>query len=216
MRKLASTYLSAYDKLINAYEEIANALPRFDTLSKTFKERPDFQAVLAGFYCDILDFHRRAYRFFRATAWKRFFDSAWGRFDRHFAGIIESLKNHADLIDRSANAYEIAAAQQMREILLESVRKWEKERAENEFVQVINWLNIKDFIQEDDVHRLDSECHKGTADWFLQHAKVTKWIEVGHHRSLWVNGTPGCGKVIPAFAVRLCLCSQARAYSVAS
>ena len=40
-------------------------MPRFDRLSATFKYEPDFQQVMGLFYTDILEFHRRAYKFFR-------------------------------------------------------------------------------------------------------------------------------------------------------
>jgi len=40
-------------------------MPRFDRLSAAFIDDPDFQQVLGLFYADILEFHRRAYKFFR-------------------------------------------------------------------------------------------------------------------------------------------------------
>ena len=44
---------------------IGEAMPRFDKLSAAFAEDSDFQQILGLFYADILDFHRRAYKFFR-------------------------------------------------------------------------------------------------------------------------------------------------------
>lgn len=55
----------AMEKLITAYGQIAEALPRFDRLSAAFQDNPDFQRVVAVVYADILDFHREAYEFFR-------------------------------------------------------------------------------------------------------------------------------------------------------
>jgi len=63
--QLASDYLSSFEKLISAYARIAENLPRFDRLSATFRASPDFHQVLAMVYSDILEFHRRAYKFFR-------------------------------------------------------------------------------------------------------------------------------------------------------
>jgi hypothetical protein len=63
--QLASDFLSSFDKLIGAYVRIAENLPRFDRLSVTFQGTSDFQQVLAMVYSDILEFHRRAYKFFR-------------------------------------------------------------------------------------------------------------------------------------------------------
>lgn len=40
-------------------------MPRFDKLSTAFKDDPEFLQVMGHFYEDILEFHRRAYKFFR-------------------------------------------------------------------------------------------------------------------------------------------------------
>ncbi|KAL1643556.1 hypothetical protein SLS58_004916 [Diplodia intermedia] len=71
---LSSEYLSSFEKLIDAYAQIAETIPRFDRLSAAFQNEAGFQELLAMFYADILDFHRRAYKFF---PWQRFFDSSW-------------------------------------------------------------------------------------------------------------------------------------------
>ena len=63
--QIAQANLSALDKLIDAYAMIGEAMPRFDKLSAAFKDDRDFQQVLGQFYEDILEFHRRAYKFFR-------------------------------------------------------------------------------------------------------------------------------------------------------
>ena len=42
-------------------------MPRFDKLSTTFKDDTDFHQVMGLFYADILEFHRRAYKFFRRS-----------------------------------------------------------------------------------------------------------------------------------------------------
>jgi len=62
--QVASDYASAFDKLLAEYRHIADVLPRFDRLSETFRENPDFQHMLAMVYVDILAFHEKAYKFF--------------------------------------------------------------------------------------------------------------------------------------------------------
>jgi hypothetical protein len=63
--QLAKDHLSAFEKLIAAYGRIAENLPRFDRLSNAYKNNPDFQQVLAVVYSDILEFHRKAYKYFK-------------------------------------------------------------------------------------------------------------------------------------------------------
>lgn len=44
---------------------IGEVMPRFDKLSSAFIDDPEFLHVMGHFYEDVLEFHRRAYKFFR-------------------------------------------------------------------------------------------------------------------------------------------------------
>jgi hypothetical protein len=57
--------LSAFDKLIGAYAKIADMMPRLDRLEHALRNDHNFQNVLALVYADIVEFHRRAYKFVR-------------------------------------------------------------------------------------------------------------------------------------------------------
>ena len=57
--------MSAFEKIMDAYDRIAKVLPRLDRLGTAFKDNADFQQVLAFVYSDILKFHQQAYTFFR-------------------------------------------------------------------------------------------------------------------------------------------------------
>jgi hypothetical protein len=50
---------------VDAYAQIAEAMPHFDRLESAFNDDPQFRMVLAMVYADIVEFHRRAYKFFR-------------------------------------------------------------------------------------------------------------------------------------------------------
>ena len=58
-------YKEAYEELINAYAELAKNLPRFDRLSHAFRDKVEFQLILADVYSDLLDFHRGMYKIAR-------------------------------------------------------------------------------------------------------------------------------------------------------
>ncbi len=64
-QQVAHEHLSAFEKLIDAYALIGEAMPRFDRFVATFKEHADFQIVVSTFYADILEFHRCAYKYVR-------------------------------------------------------------------------------------------------------------------------------------------------------
>ncbi|KAK4986013.1 hypothetical protein LTR66_008008 [Elasticomyces elasticus] len=201
MLQIASDYVTAFEKLIDAYGQIAETLPRFDRLSAALRETPDFQNVLAVVYADILEFHRRAYKFFTATGWKRFFDSAWSRFDDRFKGILDSLKKNADLVDREANSHQIVLMQDWRAKALEDIEKRVKDNSKQQFVTVLNWLDAGKDEQENQLDTLAGKCHQGTCDWLFQQPKVASWLDDGSGPLvLWLKGKPGSGKSV--------LCSQ--------
>lgn len=64
LSQIASDSIDAFEKLIEAYSDIGEALPRFGLLADALRGNQDFQNVLALYYCDILSFHQRAYRLF--------------------------------------------------------------------------------------------------------------------------------------------------------
>lgn len=57
--------MAAFDKLIEAYDKIAETLPQLDRLSNASTNNPTLLAKLALYYTDVLEFHRRAYKFVR-------------------------------------------------------------------------------------------------------------------------------------------------------
>jgi hypothetical protein len=63
--KLASAHIAIFDKLMDAYTRITEMIPQLDRLESVFKDDPRFQMVSALVYTDILEFHGRAYKFFR-------------------------------------------------------------------------------------------------------------------------------------------------------
>lgn len=129
---------------------IGEAMPRFQRLSAAFKDDPEFLQVMGLFYEDILEFHGRAYKYFRQrgalrpssslchikttqltdhTAWKMVFDSLWKSFNLRFQAILQSLRKHRDLIDYEANALNITEAKAWRHEQLDLMLQWRVERA---------------------------------------------------------------------------------------
>ena len=107
------------------------------------------------------------------------------------------MRYHAELVDKEANAWNVATIQEWRSTHLEEVRKMEKQRSEDLFARVIVWLELKDYVREDEDH-LDSlaeRCHPQSSNWLFEHSKVQHWLgNRGQHTSLWLNGKPGSGE----------------------
>ncbi|KAI9791132.1 MAG: hypothetical protein M1816_004363 [Peltula sp. TS41687] len=194
MLQLASDYTTAFEKLITAYGQIADVLPRFDRFSAAFKENHDFQQVLGFVYADILEFHGRAYQFFRKRGWRCFFSSCWARFDLRFKGILESLAKNCELVDREAASIGIVEAKAWRTKAMEEMAEKEKQSSIVQFQAVVSWLQVGDSVQEDELDQYLRRCHVGTCDWITRNSKISAWMRQGmEQKILWLKGKPGSG-----------------------
>ncbi|RFU25501.1 hypothetical protein B7463_g10833, partial [Scytalidium lignicola] len=113
--QVSSEYVEAFEQIIKGYSKIAESLVRFEVLGEAFRSNLDFQHTIAVFYADILQFHKHAYKFVKRGGWRLLFLTSWGRFQRRFDNILEDMKRHGELVDKEANAYDIAEARQMRQ-----------------------------------------------------------------------------------------------------
>ncbi|KAL8822738.1 MAG: hypothetical protein Q9191_006533, partial [Dirinaria sp. TL-2023a] len=203
--QIAQSHISALESLIDAYAMIGEAMPRFERLSSAFKDDANFQRVVGLFYEDILEFHRRAYKYFRRRAWMMFFESFWKNFDYRFQRILENLRKHRDLIDQEANAIDISEAKKWRNDCLESIQQWrmerasaiektERERLGTQVREAVAWFGATG-EQDEILARISRAC--GPTHWTLENEKMKMWLGGSRHNLLlWLDGNPGAGKSV--------------------
>ncbi|KAH7163473.1 hypothetical protein B0J13DRAFT_634785 [Dactylonectria estremocensis] len=206
--KIASDYVEAFERIISAYSRIAESLTRFELLSEALGRSLAFQETLAIFYSDILKFHRESYTFVKRSGWKTFFLSSWGRFQRRFDTLIEDLKAHEDLVDKTANAVNIAHAAKLREQLstwrterLEELAKQENEDFARQYQAIVGWMKLDDADQQVIFDSIATEGakHPGTCDWILKQKSLVSWMKAKPETPfLWLEGNPGTGKSVIA------------------
>ena len=139
--------------------------------------------------------------------WRLFFRTTWGRFDRHFDVILDSLNQHGELIDKEAAARNIADTQALLKQLdakrtetLEKAQSEEKAKIGKQYQAILARLQINESDQisiwETLVEALGDES---TCAWVLKDEKVASWLdEKGNTRSLWLQGSAGIGKSVIA------------------
>ncbi|RYO63735.1 hypothetical protein AA0116_g4050 [Alternaria tenuissima] len=201
MMQLATDHISAFEKLLAAYSQIAAMLPRFDRLGTALQDKPDFQQALAVVYSDILTFHQHAYKLFRRNGWICFFKSSWGQFGSRFNCILDSLSKHATLVDQEANAYLVSETMQWRREALLTVANTEKDRSTAQLTAALAWLGLETVphcgqaYQDNQLDKLIKDCCDGTTDWILKHQRMRQWLQNGKGGPiLWLKGKPGSGK----------------------
>ncbi|KAK3345804.1 hypothetical protein B0T25DRAFT_460566 [Lasiosphaeria hispida] len=206
--KVASDFVEAFEKIITAYARIAEPLARFKIFDQTYSSNVEIQQTLAIFYSDILKFHKEAYKFVRRSGWSVLFMTSWGRFQRRFDSVIEDLKTHEDLVDKTANAVGISDSRRMREELavlrretLERVAKEEEERTAAQYVAIVGWLRMDDSEQAKLFESVMTEPRKytETCDWILNQDKIVAWMRCSQESAFLVlHGNPGTGKSVLA------------------
>ena len=193
--KLARNYSSVMDKILQAFSDIADVLPRLDRLKATFPDDTNFNHVVGLIYSDIIEFHRRAYKIFRRKAWHVWFTFDWGLFERRFKLILQKLALHCDLLDKEAAAAHFSEMKQDRDKRQLEVDAYEQERQNKMAQDVFRWLSAEEDQQEDQLCRISDKRQLETCDWVLKDPQMKSWIEDDCGDAiLWMTGIPGAGK----------------------
>lgn len=119
---------------------------------------------------------------------------------------MEDMERHGDLIDKEANARNIAEARELRrDIRLwreqndERVKSFEEEQAIKQYQSIMAWMNIDESDQLAILESIMAEGrnYPGTCAWILKNPKVSSWLQQRPESPiLWLQGTPGSGKSV--------------------
>lgn len=224
--QVASTWSDSFDILLDAYEQIGKEIPLLEQYKAVFENDPHMVKVLGFIYKDILDFHKRAIRFFSGRVWRQVFRSVWSDFKTRFSGILEGLRRHKELIQAQASLLHYKQYQQDsqetmrhirqyeydREIMIEKLENLEAEGSAKKYDTVMEWIAGAQTHLDHEAFCAIRDEYKGSGDWILKHEKVQNWREADTPVSsiLWLNGIPGAGKTILASVIiEKCLSEKA-------
>ena len=183
------------EKILKAYADIGEVLPRLDRIKKTFGSTPDLHKLLALIYADIIEFHQRAYKMFRRRVWHIWFACDWGLFERRFKSIISRLASHCELLDKEAASMHFLEMKEMRDRHILEEEAAEKHRRDEMAQAVFSWLSAAEDAQEDYLHRLSDQRVLGTCDFILEDNQISSWVDgESGPEVIWMSGKPGGGK----------------------
>jgi archaellum biogenesis ATPase FlaH len=139
------------------------------------------------------------------------FLSWWGRFQRRFDGIIQDLREHENLVDKTANAVNISQAKRMRETVeawrqefLAKMAAEEKEHTSAQYLAIIGLLKTDGSDQARIFESIADQALKypGTCAWVTKQAKLSAWMRCSQGCSFLIfHGHPGTGKSVLATQV---------------
>lgn len=197
---MASTWAEAFDILLDAYKQIGENFPLLLQYQNLFKDNQYMQQVLEQIYSDILEFHRRALKFFKQRAWRQLFRASWKDFKTRFQGILENLRRHRDLLESQAGLVHYEASQAARLAAENSIRAIEEALFMQQRTSVQDWLCSAN-VSNDQERFTDVRSYSvNYGHWLLKRRQVSSWMDPASNAIplFWLHGIPGAGKTILA------------------
>ena len=203
IHKVACNFTEAFDTLLDAYERIGECIPLVEQYRELFTGNSHMDEALAKIYDDILEFHRRALRFFNLPTWRQIFRSVWKDFNSRFEHILQDLRRHKDLIESQATALHFQQYQVDRQMFFEKLNHLETAERKRNYSEVLQWfLGANALLDHEDICKVRQEFPNSGA-WLLKHPDYSSWKEdsVPRVSTLWLSGIPGAGKTVLASLV---------------
>ncbi|KAF5645873.1 heterokaryon incompatibility protein het-E-1 [Fusarium tjaetaba] len=212
---VATTWTDAIRQLIDAYEEIAEALGNLAFFHTLIQSRNHLKLVLEDYFSDILRFHRCVLDVFSRPEWKRIFKWAWGSFRREVKPILESLKRkHALLSDDKLQSHAILkevqdsdqyAKDQFSNLQtsLDDIRSTlASEQLQSKALQSREMKTYLESRLDISTSRTDLQLEsqdtvdKNSGIWIFSNPIFKSWEggKSAEKRVLFLNGSPGSGK----------------------
>jgi hypothetical protein len=169
--------------------------------------------VLAWMYLDILEFHKRAIRFFsgqgkksplfnalivliQSLVWRQIFRAAWKDFDARFKGTLESLRRHKDLIESQATVIHFQQYQADTRKFMQQLDNQEKIERERKYLRSLEWISGAQSKLDHESFCDTRKEFPGSGKWILTQEDIQNWKDedIPMTSALWLNGIPGAGK----------------------
>lgn len=171
-----------------------------------YSKNTDVQKALSLFYADILRFHKNAYNLVRRGGWHILFATSSGRFQRQFQHVLDDLKAHEALIDKTATTAELQdvrslleSVQSDQEARKEAAARHEENLVASQLAQIITLLQMDDSHQLNLLETILSEAGEvvGAGSWAIKQPRIKSWASrTGQTRFLVLHGHPGTGKSV--------------------
>ncbi|KAF5584313.1 Nacht domain-containing protein [Fusarium pseudoanthophilum] len=189
----ADVLKQSFDALVNALEEIGNALPDFRELAEMFAGNNRLQALLVLYFRDILHFYLISTKFFSMRRLKVMFEMLWPRHRDRIQVVVKHMASHRDLFRREVRMEEIRRADEMRNRELQHFVQTEEHNIAQEYASYRAHLAPKNY--DADLYRFSESVCDGTGKWLFRNESFQNWL-AGIEKAkpiLWLRGIPGAG-----------------------
>ncbi|KAH6845783.1 hypothetical protein B0I37DRAFT_381087 [Chaetomium sp. MPI-CAGE-AT-0009] len=202
--QIASSLAEAFNELLDMYERLGEELPLVQQYERLFSEDPNIKRVLGYLYKDILEFHRRALKYFQQPMWKQIFQATWKTYKSRFDDLFSDIRRHGHLIVSQATLSQIEACQGEKRLRDKQFQEIAEAESRRHLRELNGWLRAASVANDQhDYCKLRTE-YPGTGRWLLDNPTFKDWFEPWCQLIpplLWLNGIPGAGKTILASLV---------------
>ncbi|KAH8687413.1 hypothetical protein BGZ60DRAFT_363661, partial [Tricladium varicosporioides] len=205
--QIASAYTEAFDALLDAYQHIGESLPLLSQYQALLQRNPSMSKVLALIYNDILEFHKKALRYFRQRTWRQLFHATWKTFRAEFSGLLANIQRHGRLVESQANLVEFEQLFHQMEMgrvaAKADFQRRKEEEDRNRRISVRNWLSAASTEVDQERGVTTRKNNPGSGRWLLGNNQIQGWFnpEFCSAPLVWINGIPGAGKTVLASLV---------------
>ncbi|KLO80952.1 Uncharacterized protein LW93_9200 [Fusarium fujikuroi] len=218
---VATTWTDAIRQLIDAYEEIAEALGNLAFFHNLIQSRDHLKLVLEDYFSDILRFHRCVLNVFSFPEWRRMYRWAWGSFRREVKPILESLRRKQtllsdDKLQSHAILKEVQDSDQYAkgqfsnlQTSLEDIRSTlASEQLQSKTLQAQEMKTYLEIRLDVSKSRTDLQLesrdpvHETSGLWIFSDPTFKLWEggKSAENKVLFLNGSPGSDETIMRFA----------------
>ncbi|KAF5968445.1 Nacht domain-containing protein [Fusarium bulbicola] len=197
----ADVFKQSFDALVNALEEVGNALPDFCELAEMFASNNRLQELLVLYFRDILQFYLVSTKLFSMRRLKVVFEMFWPSHRDRIHVVVKHMASHRDLIRKEVRMEEIRRADEMRNRELHHFVQTEENNIAQEYASHRAHISPKSY--DADLYRFSEAVCDGTGKWLFRDQSFQNWL-AGKEKAkpiLWLRGIPGAGKTLLASSV---------------
>ncbi|KAL9094230.1 MAG: hypothetical protein Q9165_003370 [Trypethelium subeluteriae] len=188
-----------FEKLIDMFARIGDALPRFRVYAHLFPEYETLLRALSGAYLDVVHFCVDVKQVFSKSTrslvnWSITCRALWSPLKSKLDEYIVSFRWHAKQVEKEAGLSHMIEAKKARTLdeARQQLLKQNKEREER--CRIFNNLST---IRYESIHqRVKDVRHDTTGDWLLEDSSFKEWLKSSSSSSFSVWGIPGAGKTV--------------------
>ncbi|KAK2768084.1 nacht domain protein [Colletotrichum kahawae] len=194
--QVASSVITAFEKVVAVLADIGSALPGFKKYAKIFQQNEEVRGVLGLFYSDILEVYTILLNFLAHRKRNIFFESLWPNIRDKLAVVQENIHQHKMLMTSQVTLEHILQASQARGKAVDEYEKAQQARDNQHFSNLL--AEFAPHMYDSKLADILQRSSVASGKWLRSNDAFKQWLDplVSSKRCIWLHGIPGSGKTV--------------------